>query len=167
MSTTWFVVVMLALLVLFAGGVRLPVARAGWRRRLSRGALVVGAAGLVLLANVALYRHDTHFDVTRSHAFTPSPEAERVMGSLSTDVDLTYFYQKQNPAGRAAKRMVEIMGRTHPRLHVRTVDPDQQPGLASRYGVRVYNVAVLEADGRRIEVVGTEDRDLALGIQSE
>lgn len=164
MSATWFVVVMLSLLVLFAGGVRLPVARAGWRRRLSRGALVVGAAGLVLLANVALYRHDTHFDVTRSHAFTPSPEAERVMGSLSTDVDLTYFYQKQNPAGRAAKRMVEIMGRTHPRLHVRTVDPDQQPGLASRYGVRVYNVAVLEADGRRIEVVGTEDRDLALGI---
>jgi hypothetical protein len=164
MSVVWFVVVMLALLLLFAGGVRLPVARAGWPRRLSRGALIVGATGFVLLANVALYRHDTHFDVTRSHAFTPSSETQRVIRSLATDVNLTYFYQKQNPAGRAAKRMVEIMGRTHPRLHVRTVDPDQQPGLASRYGVRVYNVAVLEAEGRRIEVVSTEDRDLALGI---
>ena len=142
----------------------MAVARAGWRRRLARGGLVVVAAALVLLANIALYRHDVHFDVTRSQAFTPSPEAQRVIRSLTTDVELTYFYQKQNPAGRAAKRMVETMGRSSPRLHVRTVDPDQQPGLASQYGIRVYNVAVLEADGRRIPVVSTEDRDLALGI---
>jgi ABC-type uncharacterized transport system involved in gliding motility auxiliary subunit len=163
-SGLWFAVIMLALGLLFAAGARLPVARAGWPRRLSRVALVAGAGAFVLLANLALYRHDAHFDVTRSHAFTPSAETERVLDSLATDVDLTYFYQKQNPAGRAAKRMVEVMGRTHPRLHVRTVDPDQQPSLASRYGVRVYNAAVLEADGRRIEVVTTEDRDLALGI---
>ena len=163
-NLAWFVVVLAALFLLFALGVRLPVARAGWRRWLARGAVMVGAATLALLANMALYRHDVHFDVTRSHAFTPSAEAQRVIGSLTTDVELTYFYQKQNPAGRAAKRMVEMMGRTSPRLHVRTVDPDQQPGLASRYGVRVYNVAVLEALGRRVQVVSTEDRDLALGI---
>jgi gliding motility-associatede transport system auxiliary component len=160
----WFAVVIAALLLLFAAGVRLPVARVGWRRWLARGGVVVGAATLVLLANIALYRHDVHFDVTRSQAFTPSPEAQRVIRSLNTDVELTYFYQKQNPAGRAAKRMVELLGRSSPRLHVRTVDPDQQPGLASRYAVRVYNVAVLETGGKRIQVVSTEDRDLALGI---
>ena len=163
-NLAWFVVVMVALALLFAAGVRLPVARAGWRRRLARGGLVVGAAALVLLANMALYRHDVHFDVTRAHAFTPSPEAQRVIHGLTTDVELTYFYQKQNPAGRAAKRMVETMGRTSPRLHVRTVDPDQQPALTTQYGVRGYNVAVLETDGRRIQVASTEDRDLALGI---
>jgi hypothetical protein len=160
----WFAVVMAALVLLFAAGVRLPVARAGWRRRLARGGVVVAAAALVLAANIALYRHDVHFDVTRSHAFTPSPEAQRVIRGLNTDVELTYFYQKQNPAGRAAKRMVELMGRTSSHLHVRTVDPDQQPGQASRLGVRVYNVAVLEAAGRSIQVVSTEDRDLALGL---
>jgi len=160
----WFATVMAALVLLFAAGVRLPVARAGWRRRLSRGSVVVAAAALVLAANIALYRHDVHFDVTRSHAFTPSPEAQRVIRGLNTDVELTYFYQKQNPAGRAAKRMVELMGRTSPHLHVHTVDPDQQPGQASRLGVRVYNVAVLEAGGHSIQVVTTEDRDLALGL---
>ncbi|HET8577125.1 MAG TPA: Gldg family protein [Methylomirabilota bacterium] len=163
-NVAWFAVVLVALLLLFAAGVRLPVARAGWSRRLARGSVAVSAAALVLLANIALYRHDVHFDVTRSHAFTPSAEAQRVIRSLTTDVELTYFYQKQNPAGRAAKRMVEIMGRTSPRLHVRTVDPDQRPGLTSQYGVRVYNVAVLETGGRRIQVVTTEDRDMALGI---
>lgn len=163
-NSLWFLVVLGALLLLFTAGTRLPSARAGWRRGLARTGLIAGAAALTLLANVALYRHDVHFDVTRSHAFTPSPEAQRVVAALGEDVDLTYFYQKQNPAGRAAKRMVEIMGRGNPRLHVRTVDPDQYPGLASQYGVRVYNVAVLESAGRRVEVVTTEDRDVALGL---
>ena len=163
-NTLWFVVVVAALAVLFAAGARLPAARAGWRRHLARAAVAAGAVALVLFANIALYKHDVHFDVTRSHAFTPSPEAQRVIRSLPTDVELTYFYQKQNPAGRAAKRMVELMGRTSPRLHVRTVDPDQQPALASRLGAKVYNVAVMEADGRSIQVVSTEDRDIALGL---
>ncbi|MBI4638008.1 MAG: GldG family protein [Candidatus Rokubacteria bacterium] len=164
LNTGWFGVVLGALVVLFAAGVRLPAGRAGWRRWLARVLVVTGAATVALLANIAIFRHDVHVDVTRERAYTPSPEARRVVESLTTDVDLTYFYQKQNPAGNAAKTMVEIMGRANPRLRVRTVDPDQHPGLASRLGVRAYNVAVLENGDRRIQVLSTEDRDIALGI---
>ena len=160
----WFVAIVGALLVLFAAGVRLPMALAGWRRWLARGLVTLGAVGLTLLANVALYRHDAHFDVTYTQAFTPSPEAQQVVRGLTTDVELLYFYQKQNPAGRAAKRLMEIMARANPRLHVRTADPDQHPGLAHQYGVQLYNVAVLESGGRRLQVVSTDDRDIALGI---
>ena len=156
--------VLIALLLLFAAGLRLPVPRAGWRRWGAHGGIVLGAAALTLLANVALYRHDVHFDVTHERAFTPSPEAQRVVRGLTADVDLLYFYQKQHPAGRLAKRLVEIMARANPRLHVRTVDLDQYPGLANKYGVRVYNVAVLESGGRRLQVVSTDERDIALGI---
>ncbi|PYN94354.1 MAG: hypothetical protein DMD91_28165 [Candidatus Rokuibacteriota bacterium] len=164
LNTLGFVVVVAALSVLFAAGLRVRVAFAGWRRWLTWSVTVLAASVLIIGANVALYRHDVHFDVTSEKAFTPSPEARRVVEGLSTDVDLIYFYQKQNPAGRAAKAMVEIMGRSNERLRVRTVDPDQQPGLASKLGVRLYNVAVLESEGRRLQVVSTEDRDIALGI---
>jgi gliding motility-associatede transport system auxiliary component len=163
-NVVWFVVVLGALVGLFAAGLRLPRARAGGRGVLARGALAMTAAAVAIVANVALFRHDVHFDVTRSEAFTPSPEARRVVDALATDVDVTYFYQKPNPAGRAAKTMLEIMARANPKLHVRTVDPDQNPGLASRLGVRAYNVAVLESGGRRLHVASTEDRDVALGI---
>lgn len=159
-----FAVVVSALVVLFAAGVRVPLARAGWRRRGVRVLVLAAAVAAVIAANVALYRHDVHLDVTRTRAFTPSPEARRVVAALATDVELTYFYQKHDPAGRAAKTMVEIMARANPRLSVRTVDPDQNPGLASRLGVRAYNVAVLESGGRRLQVVSVEDRDIALGI---
>ena len=58
-----------------------------------------------------------------------------------------------------------MLGRRNPRLHVRTVDPDKQPSLAHTYGVRLYNAAVLEADGRRMVVQSTDENDLAIGIQ--
>lgn len=159
-----FVIVLVALVVLFAAGLRVPAGRTRWRRWATWILILLTASVVTIGANVALYRHDVHFDITHERAFTPSAEARRVVEGLSTDVDLTYFYQKQNPAGRAAKTLVEIMGRSNPRLHVRTVDQDQQPGLANRLGVRVYNVAVLETAGRQLQVVSTEDRDIALGI---
>jgi ABC-type uncharacterized transport system len=159
-----FVAVIAALGLLLAAGLRAPLPRGGAGRAATRVALVVGAAIAVILANIALYRHDVHVDLTRERAFTPSADARRVVNALASDVALTYFYQKQDPAGRAARTLVEIMGRGNPRLHVRTVDADQQPGLAARLGVRAYNVAVLESGGRTLQVLSTQDRDIALGI---
>ena len=77
---------------------------------------------------------------------------------------LTYFYQAQDQQGRRAKDMVEVLGRRNPRLRVRTVDPDKQPTVAETYGVRIYNAAVLETDGRRIQVMSTDENQIALGI---
>ncbi len=58
-----------------------------------------------------------------------------------------------------------MLGRRNPRLHVRTIDPDRQPSLARNYGVRLYNAAVLEAEGRRLVVHSTDENDIAIGIQ--
>ncbi len=159
-----FAGVLASLGVLFAAGLRLPTPPEGARRWLARGALIAASLALVVLANVALFKHDLHLDTTRESAFTPSREAQHIARALTEDVELVYFYQKQNPAARAAKTMLEILGRESPRLRVRTVDADQFPGLANQYGVRIYNAAVLLAGGRRIEVVTTDDRDVALAL---
>ena len=164
LNLAWFVVVMAALIILFTAGLHLPRASVGWRGVLQRGLVVAGAALAVILANVALFRHDVHFDVTPARAFTPSEDTLRVVQGLTADVGVTYFYRKQDPAGRAAKTMVEVLGRTSPHVRVRTVDPDQYPSLASQLGVRGYNVAVLESDGRRLQVMSTDDRDIAAGL---
>ena len=95
----------------------------------------------------ALALHDAHLDLTRERTFTPSAQAEAVVRSLTQDVQLTYFYHAADQNGRRAKALVEILGRQHPHLHVRTVDPDKQPRLTETYGIRLYNAAILEADG--------------------
>jgi hypothetical protein len=165
-SLLWFAGWLIALGVLFTVGLRLPL-----QARLPRLASLAYATAVVLaalaagvLANAALVLHDAHFDLTRERAFTPSPQAVEVARSLTQDVTLTYFYQAADPNGRRAKTLLEILGRRHPHLHVRTVDPDKEPRLAETYGIRLYNAAVLEADGRRIQVMGTDDSDIAAGI---
>lgn len=165
-NTIWFVGWLAALAVLFALGLRLPL-----QPRLRRLAAAGYATGVVIvtlavaaLANVALVLHDAHFDLTREGVFTPSKQAEEVVDHLRRDVTLTYFYQSQHQEGRRAKDMVEVLGRRNPRLRVRTVDPDKQPSVADTYGIRIYNAAVLEADGRRIQVMSTDENQIALGI---
>jgi hypothetical protein len=160
----WFACTITALALLLVAGLRVPAPPAGGRRLALRVILTAGAFAATLAANMALYKHDAHFDLTRERAFTPAPETLRVVRGLTQDVELTYFYQKQNPAGRAAKTMVELLGKLNPRLRVQTVDPDQNPALANRLGVRIYNAALLRSGDESIEVVTTDDREIALGI---
>src|SRR5256886_7607386 len=165
-NTIWFLGWLIALAVLFVLGVPVPL-RPSLRRLPAFGyvtGIVIATLGLLVLANVALVLHDAHFDLTREGVFTPSKQAENVVDHLSRDVKLTYFYQSQDQEGRRAKDMIEVLGRRNARLHARTVDPDKQPTVADTYGVRIYNAAVLETDGRRIQVMSTDENQIALGI---
>ncbi len=163
----WFAGWCVAMLVLFGLGIRLPL-----QPRLSRwtGAAytvgsVVAAIALTTLANAALVGHDVHFDLTRERVFTPSRQVLEVVDRLSQDVRLTYFYHAQDQSGKRLKELVEVLARRNPRLHVHTIDPDKQPSLAQNYGVRLYNAAVLETEGRRLVVQSTDENDIAIGIQ--
>ncbi len=158
-----FIGVLLALVAVFLAALALPVAP-GWRRWVTRCGFAVGGAGLVLLANVALYRHDGHLDLTREKAFTPAPDTARVVRALDRDVTLTYFYQNQDPASRQMRAMLTLIGKMNPRLTIRAVDPDRNPGEANRLGARLYNTAVLETAGARETVTATDDREIALGL---
>ena len=161
---TTFGIVLAALATLFAAGLQVSRRQDRWRVAVRWG-LALCAVGATLVANIALYKHDTHYDLTREQAFTPAEETLAVVRALDRDVDLVYFYQQQSQAGLAAKAMVELLGRTSPRLRVQTVDPDRNPGVANRLGVKLYNAAILRSGGEQIEVITTEDREIALGIQ--
>lgn len=165
-NTLWFFGWLVAVVALFVLGLRLPL-QPSLRRLPALGyvtAIVAATLGLWALANVALVLHDAHFDLTREGVFTPSKQAERVVDRLTGDVRLTYFYQSQDQQGRRAKDMVEVLGRRNAHLRVRTIDPDKQPTMAETYGVRIYNAAVLETDGRRVQVMSTDEDQIALGI---
>jgi len=164
LNIVWFIGVVAALALLFAAGLKVPV-RLGFASRAVSATLVVAAAvAVVILANVALFRHDTHLDLTREKAFTPSAEASQVVRNLSEPIDLAYFYQKQSPGAVALGTMLRQLERQNANFRVRLIDADQNPALASSLGVRTYNSAVLRAGERRIEVITTDDREIALGL---
>jgi hypothetical protein len=163
----WFAGWLGALVVLFWLALRLPLQTRLSRRlaQLYAAAVVVVIVAVAVLANFALALHDTHIDLTREKVFTPSERALEVVDAISRPVKLTYFFQGQDPNGRRARDIVETMARRNALLDVRTVDPDRRPTLAENFGVKVYNTAVLEADGRRIAVRSTDESEIAIGIQ--
>jgi gliding motility-associatede transport system auxiliary component len=158
----WFCGVITALQVLFAAGLRAPIPAIGLSCWLTRSAVVGAAVAVTIGANMALYRHDLQFDLTHEQAFTPSAEAQEIVRGLSQPVQLTYFYQKQDPAGRGAATIVQLLARLNPRLEVDTVDSDQHPALANQMGVQIYNTAVVRAGERRIQVITTDEEDAIL-----
>jgi ABC-type uncharacterized transport system len=160
----WFVGCVAALVVMFAAALRLRVYGAGWRRWALRLGVIALALGATLAANVAVYRHDAHLDFTREEAFTPSREAADIVRSLQEPVQVVYFYQKENAAGRAAVTMLELLGRLNPKLSVEAVDIDRNPGRAGAFGVQLYNTAVIVTATHRLQVVTTDDREVALAI---
>jgi len=149
----------LALLALFVLALRLPLRGSG--SRLSgwiSTALVTGAAiAIVVAANVALFRHDVHFDVSREGRNTPPAQFTTVINNLRTPLSLTYFYNAGDANALNAKALIEIAAHGHPLLAFRAIDLDKEPGLARDIGVRAYNTAVLEAGGRKVLVENTTD----------
>src|ERR1700758_2776877 len=147
-----FVAWSLTLLTLFALAVRLPLRGRGsrWTAWAANALIVCGAVGVVIAANVALYRHDVHFDATREGLNTPPQQLTDVAEGLRSPLSLTYFYNAADPNALAVREMVEIVARNHPLLIFRAIDLDKEPGLARDIGVHSYNTAVLQAGDRKV-----------------
>ena len=163
----WSLGWLIAVGVLFAAGLRLPLAsrRSGLAAPLYAIACVGAGLAVWVLANLALVLNDTHIDLTREKVYTPSAAAMAVVDELKTAVRISYFYRSEDPAGRRASELLEVMGRRNPLLSVTTLDPDKRPELARREGIRLYNAAVVEAGGRRLMIQSTDEAEIAIGIQ--
>ena len=158
---------LIAVLVLARFGLRLPLVVPGSarRRRWWNAGVLAGGACVLLLAVTALTWHDTHLDLTREKRFTPSAQAMTVVAGLREPVKLTYFFQGQDPNALRARDLLLQMAKLNPLLAVDTIDPEKQPSLAATRGVKVNNAALIEAQGRRVLVQGTDEAEFAVGIQ--
>jgi hypothetical protein len=153
-NSLFFVSWLLVLLTLFALAVRLPLRGRGsrWSAFAANALIVAGAIAVAIAANVALYRHDGHFDATKEGQNTPPPQLTDVVDGLRSPLAMTYFYNASDLNALATRDMVEIAARNHPLFSFRAIDLDKEPGLARDVGVRSYNTAVLQAGDRRVLV---------------
>jgi ABC-2 type transport system permease protein len=149
----------LALLALFALALRLPLRGSGSRLSAWITTVLVTAAAvaIVIAANVALFRHDVHYDVSREGRNTPPSQLTTVIDNLRTPLSLTYFYNAGDVNALSAKDLISIAARGHPQFSFHAIDLDKEPGLARDIGVRAYNTAVLQAGDRKVLVENTTD----------
>src|SRR5271168_2557470 len=150
---------LIVLLTLFVLALRLPLRGRGSRLSAAISAVLItaSAVAVVVAANVALFRHDVHFDVSREGRNTPPAQLTEVIDHLQGPLSLTYFFNASDGNALAAKELIGIAARGHPLFAFRAIDLDKEPGLARDVGVRAYNSAVLEAGGRKVVVENTTD----------
>ncbi len=150
---------LMTLLALFALAVRLPLRGRGsrWTAWGANVLIVCGAIAVAVAANIALYRHDVHFDATREGLNTPPQQLIDVVDELRSPLALTYFYNAGDANAFATRDMIEIAARNHPLLQFRAIDLDKEPGLARDLGVHSYNTAVLQFGDRKVLVENLAD----------
>ncbi len=119
----------------------------------------------MLLAQFAVLQHDLHFDATSHKALTADKATQDLVDSLRESVKITYFGHDADPRVKRLIAVLDTLARRSKFLEVKTTDPDKDPVLARRYNVNLYNVAVVEAAGRRLLVRSTNEIDLGLAIQ--
>ncbi|MEO7853052.1 MAG: Gldg family protein [Rubrivivax sp.] len=163
----WFAGWLIAVAILLLLGWRLPL-QTSWGRSgnlLYQFGVLAAGIFVALLSNVAIVLHDVHIDLTREKTYTPSQEAMKVVDELAQPVSLTYFLRAQDPGSQRMRTVLEQMARSSPQLRLRVIDPDRDPAAARAAGLRSSNTAVLEADGRRVQVETTDERQIAIGVQ--
>jgi ABC-2 type transport system permease protein len=158
-NVLFFVAWCAAVLLIFLLALRLPLRPGGTRSRaaLGNGMLAAAAIAVALLANVAVYRHDLHVDLSREGINTPPPQLQSVVQGLQSNISLTYFYNAADGNALAARALLTVASRENQHFHFRAVDLDREPAIAHRLGVHAYNTAVLEADDHRVIVENTVD----------
>jgi len=155
-NTLLFMACGLTLLALFIVAIRLPL-RSGGSAWLANTSIVLAAIAVVIGANVALYRHDLHFDVSREGRNTPPQQLTDVIAQLRVPLSLTYFYNAGDANAVNVKELVQTAARNHALFAFRAIDLDKEPGLARDLGVRAYNTAVLQAEDRKVLVENVID----------
>ncbi len=158
-NAMFFLAWCVAVLLIFLLALRLPLRPGGTRSRAVLGNALLSAAAIAvaLLANVAVYRHDLHVDLSREGINTPPPQLQSVVQDLHSEVWLTYFYNAADGNALAARALLTVASRENQHFHFRAVDLDREPAVARNLGVHAYNTAMLEAEDRRVIVENTVD----------
>lgn len=81
-------------------------------------------------------RYNKRYDASEAGVFGLSPQAQSVLGSVQKDVEMQAFLEGgHNPE---IESLLESFSYASPRVKTTLVDPDKQPELTEKYGVRAY-----------------------------
>jgi ABC-type uncharacterized transport system involved in gliding motility auxiliary subunit len=132
------------------------------RRR--RGEIALFTAGvvgvLVALAHLAV-RLPVRFDLTTAGLYSLSEPTVTMLQRLTRPVRIVFFH---DPMMRETVELYQLIARQTPLVTVEFYDPMINPAQARLLGVNFAGTAVMESEGRRLQVNGGSETDIANGI---
>jgi ABC-type uncharacterized transport system involved in gliding motility auxiliary subunit len=145
------------------GLIRLRTELASLMRR-RRAEIALGTLGVVgVLIAVAYFsvRYPLRFDLTSTGIYSLSEPTITMLKRLDKPVHIVFFH---DPMMRETVELYQLMAHQNKRLTVEFYDPMINPAQARMLGVNFAGTAVLESEGRRLQVNGSSESDIANGI---
>lgn len=104
---------------------------------------------IVVVANVLADRYNKSYDGTANKRYSLSDQTAKIVKDLKQNATITYFDQ---PHGfQHAKDLLDEYADLSPKVKVKYVDVDKEPGLARAAGIKDYGTAIVEIGPRKEE----------------
>jgi ABC-type uncharacterized transport system involved in gliding motility auxiliary subunit len=144
-----------------AAGLRGELAALVRGRRGEIALFTLGVIGILLALAYLSVRYPVRFDLTTTGRFSLSDATVTMLKRLERPVHVVFFH---DPLMRETVELYELVARQTPRVTVELYDPMINPAQARRYGVNFAGTAVMESEGRRLQVNSGAEADIANGI---
>ena len=144
-----------------AAGLRWELGALVRRRRGEIALYTAGVIGVLLALAYLSVRFPFRFDLTSAGLYSLSEPTVTMLKRLSRPVRITFFH---DPMMRETVELYELIARQNRLVTVEFYDPMINPAQARMLGVNFAGTAVLESEGRRLQVNGGRETDIANGI---
>src|SRR6059036_929468 len=131
------------------------------RRRVEIALETAGIIGVLIALLYLAVLHPLRFDFTEERRFSLSEPTVAMLKRLDRPVHVVFFH---DPMMRETVELYELVARQTSRVTVEFFDPMLQPAQARMFGVNFAGTAVMESEGRRLQVNGGSEVDIANGI---
>jgi ABC-type uncharacterized transport system involved in gliding motility auxiliary subunit len=151
-----------ALLALWgAYGLRAQLGALLQRRRGEVALSTAGAVGVLLVLAHLSVRYPFRLDLTEARRYSLSEATGAMLKRLDRPVHIVFFH---DPMMRETVELYELIAAQTPRVTLERYDPMLNPAQARMSGVQFAGTAVMESEGRRLQVNGGSETDIANGI---
>lgn len=97
---------------------------------------------ILVLINFIARQHNLRVDTTEAQQFSLSPQTQKVLNALETDLRFSAFFKSGTET--TARDLLTEYANASPKVDFEFVDPDQRPAVARNYGIKQYGTIVVE-----------------------
>ncbi|MCZ6684668.1 MAG: GldG family protein [Candidatus Dadabacteria bacterium] len=113
---------------------------------------VVSTLGIIIVLNYLLFRTDVRFDVTEGKFHTVSAQTVRVLKSVEGEIEITGFFKDTGVDREGFQDLAKEYSHRNDNIKVSLVNPDKEPGIAKKYGVKEYGSVVIERGDKAVKL---------------
>jgi ABC-type uncharacterized transport system involved in gliding motility auxiliary subunit len=163
-ATLWTALTAAAGLGLAAWGAYALRGNLGAMVRQRRGESALYTLGLVGLLSALAYLSvlfAVRVDMTEEGRYSLSEQTVTMLKALDTPVHITFFH---DPMMRETVELYELIAKQTDKVTLELYDPMLNPAQARLRGVQFAGTAIMESEGRKLQVNGDKETDIANGI---